>query len=534
VSNKSTYLDYIKNHSEVPTLPDDNTRFKFIKKFISRCISHFTAAQNSFNNNLVNAIQELNNNLISIAQKQNNLEKYVAGLDNRQNDIVKSLEKIEKENISIHHKQMEIEKFVQSTFSDVDNRQNDIVKSLENINKDFQNISKRQDDITKNISEQISNIDNRQNDIVKSLENINKDLQNISKRQDDIINDFAKQVKQTDTRQTDIVKSFEKIEKENISIHQKQMEIEKFVQSTFSDVDNRQNLLVESLNDINNNIAALFKRAESSENGFNDLRSLYEQIIEQNNDIKNAFALAAKNSKKQKSVDNDILNNFIDDSLYSDYENSFRGSEKIIEKRLLFYINKIKNLKTTKNNFILDVGCGRGEFVKLLIKHNFHAKGIDINPFAVQQASQNNLPVEQADLFAFLNKLPKKSLPAVSAFHVIEHLHHNDLISFFRLAFDKIMSDGKLLIETPNMLNLFVAACDFYKDPTHIRPLHPATLQFYLREIGFKKVEVNFLHPFSEDECLKILKSNTAANYNFKKLNDLIFGARDCSIIAEK
>ncbi len=84
------------------------------------------------------------------------------------------------------------------------------------------------------------------------------------------------------------------------------------------------------------------------------------------------------------------------------------------------------------------------------------------------------------------------------------------------------------------MLSLFVAAADFYKDPTHIRPLHPLTLKFYLKEIGYSKIEVDFLHPFPKSEQLKILKNSSAANNNFIKLNDLIFGARDCVIIAEK
>ena len=484
MNKNSTSFDYIKNHHEVPLLPDENSRFKWIKKFISKCLTHFTTSQNSFNNNVAAAIQELNNNNKLLAEQI--------------------------QNINI--------------------RQDNLVKSLEKITGDFQNVIKRQDEIIKNFSEKFSGIDNRQNDLVKSLENTNCEIQNSVKRQDDIIDNFSKQINQNNNRQSDIVKSFEKISEENQFLKQKQQEIEKFVQSTFFDVDNRQNLLVESLNDINEKIAALFKRAENAENGFTDLRALYEQIAKQNAAIKNAVALAANSKTKAPT----ILKNFFDNSFYAKYEDTFRGSEKIVKKRLQYYINKIKNIKSSDKNFILDVGCGRGEFVDLLIKNNFHAKGIDINSIAVQQAVDNNLPVENADLFAFLNKRKENSLAAVSAFHVIEHLRHNDLISFFRLAFDKIQPSGKLLLETPNMLNLFVAACDFYKDPTHIRPLHPATLQFYLQEIGFKKVEVNFLHPFSEKEGLKILKSASATNSNFKKLNELIFGARDCSIIAEK
>ena len=496
MNNNSSPFDYVKNHHEAPLLPDDNSRHKWIKNFISRCIAHFTSAQNTFNNNVAAAIRDLNDNLHSLAEKQNTLYKKIDdsfnALDNRQNDIVKSLETLTKDNIFFKQKQEEIEKFVQSTFSDIDNRQNSLIENIESANREMKNLDKRQNDIIKNVSEQIKNIDNRQNDIVKSFETLSN------------TNKFLKQ---------------------------KQKEIEKFVQSTFSNVDNRQNSLVENLGIMNDKISMLFGHAEK----IKDLHSLYEQIAKQNKDVKNIISEFV-NSTDKNSASNikNKLKNIVDDSLYVDYEKAFRGSENIIRERLSYYIDKLKNVKTTAGKYILDVGCGRGEFVSLLIENKFHAKGIDTNSVAVQHAVKNKLPVKKGDLFNVLEKCKDNSLPVISAFHVIEHLRYNDLLWFFRIAKKKLQPNGKLLLETPNMLSLFVAACDFYKDPTHIRPLHPATLQFHLREIGFSKVEIDFLHPFPESEQLKILRNSTASNNNFIKLNNLIFGARDCAIIAKK
>jgi len=616
VNNNLSPFDYIKNHHEAPQLPDDNSHYKWIKNFISRCIAHFTSAQNTFNNNVAAAVKDVNDNLHYLAEKQNVLSEKInnsfTALDNRQDDIVKFLETLTNDNKFLKQKQEEIEKLVQSTFSDVDNRQDSLIENIKSTNKEIKNLDKRHSDVVKSfetlteandflkqkqeeiekfvqstffdvdnrqnslienikstnkkvknldkrhsdvvksfetltdtnnflkqkqeeiekfVRSTFSDIDNRQNSLVENIKSTNKEVKNLCNRQNNIIKNVSKQIKNVDNRQNDVVKSFETLTDTSNFLKQKQEEIEKFVQSTFSDVDNRQNSLVERLGTMNDKISTIFGQAEKIKN----LHLLYEQIAKQNKDIKNIVSeLINSSDKNSLSGIKNELKNIVDDSLYVNYEKAFRGSEIIIKKRLTYYIDKLKNTKTTADKYILDVGCGRGEFVSLLMENKFHAKGIDTNSVAVQHAVKNKLPVKKGDLFNVLKKCKDNSLPVISAFHVIEHLQHNDMLSFFRIAKKKLQPNGKLLLETPNMLSLFVAACDFYKDPTHIRPLHPATLQFHLNEIGFSEVKVDFLHPFSESEQLKILKNSTASNNNFIKLNNLIFGARDCAIIAEK
>jgi O-antigen chain-terminating methyltransferase len=50
------------------------------------------------------------------------------------------------------------------------------------------------------------------------------------------------------------------------------------------------------------------------------------------------------------------------------------------------------------------------------------------------------------------------------------------------------MPGGLLILETPNPENLVVGACTFWYDPTHIRPLPPAMLRFYVESAGFSPV----------------------------------------------
>jgi hypothetical protein len=40
-----------------------------------------------------------------------------------------------------------------------------------------------------------------------------------------------------------------------------------------------------------------------------------------------------------------------------------------------------------------------------------------------------------------------------------------------------------------------VGSSSFYRDPTHLRPIHPDFLHFVAQEAGFVGVEIRFLHP---------------------------------------
>ena len=59
-------------------------------------------------------------------------------------------------------------------------------------------------------------------------------------------------------------------------------------------------------------------------------------------------------------------------------------------------------------------------------------------------------------------------------------------------------------------------------------------MQYWLKRSGFSEVELNFINPFSEKDQLETVTNSKPVSNNFDKLNDLIFGARDCAIIAKK
>ena len=173
------------------------------------------------------------------------------------------------------------------------------------------------------------------------------------------------------------------------------------------------------------------------------------------------------------------------DAFYLAFEKRFREDFDTILKRLdTRYSEALKDVQA-EGQRALDLGCGRGEAVALLRTHGFQATGVDGNRAAVQEAASHGLSIVHDDLFKYLKALPSASQQVVSAFHVIEHLPFERLLELVDEAWRVLQPGGLLLLETPNARNLLVTGGDFYRDPTHLRPVFPDTLDFILNGAGF-------------------------------------------------
>ena len=172
---------------------------------------------------------------------------------------------------------------------------------------------------------------------------------------------------------------------------------------------------------------------------------------------------------------------------YVGFENLFRDSATIAERNkryLKFFQNKSP---------VLDVGCGRGEFLELLKQHHVAAQGIDSSPDMIQACRSRGLEnVERADANSHLSSLPKESLGGIFSCHVVEHMAVEGVIQFFPLAYAALQAEGILVVETPNPHSL-PAFKLFWLDPTHVRPLFPEFLEWAARAGGFTEVDIMYL-----------------------------------------
>ena len=221
---------------------------------------------------------------------------------------------------------------------------------------------------------------------------------------------------------------------------------------------------------------------------------------------------------------------------YVGFEDQFRGSAADIRARLAEYLPIFAGASD-----VLDVGCGRGEFLDLLREHRVSARGIDLNAAMVQVSRDKGLDVTCADALPYLRAQPPGSLGGLFAAQVVEHLEPGYLTRFLDAAFDALRPGAPIVLETINPACWFAFFQSYIRDITHVRPLHPDTLRFLLVATGFQQVEVQYRAPYPEHEKLQPLAATGALrdaaetlNANVEKLNGLLFTYLDYAAVARK
>lgn len=212
--------------------------------------------------------------------------------------------------------------------------------------------------------------------------------------------------------------------------------------------------------------------------------------------------------------------------LYLEFEANFRGSPEMIRERLRHNLTYFRDDAVRPRLPVLDLGCGRGEWLQLLKEENIPAIGVDSNSSMIELCEDAYLEVYLDDAVQYLARLPDNSLGGLTAFHIVEHLPLSVLIRLIDEARRVVCPGGVVLFETPNPENLITGACNFYVDPTHRNPLPPVLMAFLLQARGFERVEIDRRHP--GDPSL-LLQSNEQAISG--PLNQLLFGPQDYAAI---
>jgi 2-polyprenyl-3-methyl-5-hydroxy-6-metoxy-1,4-benzoquinol methylase len=216
------------------------------------------------------------------------------------------------------------------------------------------------------------------------------------------------------------------------------------------------------------------------------------------------------------------------DALYLSFEDQFRGGREEIKQRLRVYLPLIKEaLANRKTEPIMDVGCGRGEWLELLGEEGWHATGIDSNRMLVRQCRELNLKVIEAELMTHLRGLPDKSLGVITGFHIVEHLPIETLVKFLDETVRVVKPGGLVIFETPNPQNVLVGSCNFYFDPTHRNPLPSPIMKFFLESRGFTQVEILNLNPSDEAPV-------TGEGEVVRRFNQYFYGPMDYAVIGRR
>ena len=226
----------------------------------------------------------------------------------------------------------------------------------------------------------------------------------------------------------------------------------------------------------------------------------------------------------------------LDSHKYVGFEDRFRGAPEDIRRRVSEYLPLFAGARD-----VLDVGCGRGEFLRLLREQGVTARGIDVNAAMVEVCRGHGLDVTEADALSYLRAQPDGSLGGLFAAQVVEHLEPRYLMAFLDIAFDKLRPGAPIVIETINPACWFAFFESYIRDITHVRPIHPDTLQYLLVASGFQRVEITYSAPYPDSDKLQPIpatpslgESINTLNANVERLNNLLFTWLDYAAIGRR
>jgi SAM-dependent methyltransferase len=228
----------------------------------------------------------------------------------------------------------------------------------------------------------------------------------------------------------------------------------------------------------------------------------------------------------------------LDSYKYVGFEDQFRGSRDAIRARFESYLPLFEGRAD-----VLDVGCGRGEFLDLLKAQGVRARGIDMNHEMTEVCRARGLDVTEADAVGYLLSIDDASLGGIFSAQVVEHLQPAYLLRFLELAFLKLRPGGRLVVETLNPACWVAFFESYIRDITHVWPLHPETLKYLVVASGFSKVTIEFRSPVPQQDRLQAIAIPAGAdpavadlgeafNANVEKLNARMFTYLDYAIVA--
>lgn len=284
-----------------------------------------------------------------------------------------------------------------------------------------------------------------------------------------------------------------------------------------------------------NHVGQIFKSMEWRVNdlaaAYKDVNLLMKKFLLLKEKLNELLSILTDNKMPSPRLVEDVLIP-IEDWRYASFENKYRGSEEEIKKQLENYIEFFRQERK-----VLDLGCGRGEFLTLLAENGITAEGIDINEQMIDICRERGLNCSKADILDKLVESEEESLGGIFSSQVIEHMPPNYLKRVIELAFHKLAPSSYIVLETINPTSVFALVQIYYLDLSHQKPIHPQALKFLLENAGFEDVEIKLSSELREEKLQELPSADegsTILNRNVDKLNKLLFSAPNYAAIGQK
>ncbi len=195
-------------------------------------------------------------------------------------------------------------------------------------------------------------------------------------------------------------------------------------------------------------------------------------------------------------------------SLY-EYFNYDPTATKNIQKG---YIRFFKNCTN-----VLDIACGRGEFLELLSENGIPCVGIEMDEKICKKINNRGLNCICDDIFNYLRNSEIESFDGIFTSHFIEHLEPEKVSELLELSYKVLKPNGIIVITTPNVASLPMQLDYFHRDFTHIKFYHPKIIEFFVENSGFSVKESDINENFwFKSSLIDSSVNNSIDQYNLK------------------
>jgi O-antigen chain-terminating methyltransferase len=224
------------------------------------------------------------------------------------------------------------------------------------------------------------------------------------------------------------------------------------------------------------------------------------------------------------------------DGLFTEVE---RGSRAEVMSKLQQYMPFFRDASP-----VVDLGCGRGEFLELAGRHGLAVHGVDTDPESVRRCRDIDLDAREENLFDHIAGMESESVGGVFCSQVVEHLPPETIPVLLEQIARVLRPGGVAVLETPNPASFATHVQSFWRDPTHIRPVPHAALAFAARSAGLVVGSTIYSSLPPDAERLKPLAARPAGreardlvrgvNGLVHQLNALLYGPQDYALVVSK
>jgi 2-polyprenyl-3-methyl-5-hydroxy-6-metoxy-1,4-benzoquinol methylase len=175
--------------------------------------------------------------------------------------------------------------------------------------------------------------------------------------------------------------------------------------------------------------------------------------------------------------------------LYESYATTHAGISNAAGANIVYRRDIRPYLPRNDGATILDVGCGQGALVQLLLDDGYDASGVDVSAEQVALAHQAGVPSVVLGDFKDVLGAESGNLHAVVATDLLEHLTKDEVLSLFDAVHHALRPGGCFVARTPNAVSPFSGNIQ-HGDFTHETNFTPRSIAQIAGATGYSQVDV--------------------------------------------